>query len=104
MGGMSNEGTCRCENGVVRTAFPIGCDLGRTACNKKVQTSLRQGAGNLTHDNRVYVSKQAAGCHDRAGSSHRKERDRGARGRYVLVASLAAIIIVFAGLWLYFFA
>jgi hypothetical protein len=106
MGGMSNEGTCRWQNGIVRTAFRIGCDLGRTARSKKVQTSLRQSAGNLTHDNRVYVGKQAAG-HDRAGSSivrtatEAREGVMGHNVRYVLVASLAA---VFAGLWLYFFA
>src|ERR1700730_454147 len=46
----ATKGTCRWQNGIVRTAFRIGCDLGRTARSKKVQTSLRQSAGNLTHD------------------------------------------------------
>jgi hypothetical protein len=44
---------------------------------------------------------------DRASVRTATEALEGVTGhnvRYVLVASLAAIIIVFAGLWLYFFA
>ena len=38
------------------------------------------------------------------GATEAREGVTGHNVRYVLAASLAAVIIVFAGLWLYFFA
>lgn len=117
---VSQLGACRFENGAVRTAFRIGSDFGPHFPRQSGANFARQsagtlapefGPGNLAHDNRIYVSKNkqrlAMTEPDRVIVRSPTEAREGVTGhnvRYVLAASLAAVIIVFAGLWLYFFA